>query len=49
MEQLKEELRKEISLLESWIRLTNHGGWSTHLNTPMQNRINELKVLLYDL
>lgn len=46
--QLVEEIKKEIKLLESWIKTSNSGGWSTYLNEPMQKRVTELKSLIYD-
>ena len=48
-EKLVTELKKEVSLLESWIKTTKYGGWSTHLVQPMQDRVTELKSLLYDI
>jgi hypothetical protein len=49
IEKLKTELRKEVNLLESWIKTTKYGGWSTQLVGPMEKRVTELKTLLYDL
>lgn len=48
-EYLLKELEKEIDFLQGCVDETNGGGWSTHLNTRMINRIKELKVLVYDL
>ena len=48
MEKLITELNKEITLLESWIRTTEYGGWSTHLVEPMRKRVAELKSIVYD-
>jgi protein associated with RNAse G/E len=48
-EKLIAEIRKEVNLLESWIKTTKYGGWSTQLIEPMQNRLSELKSLLYDI
>ena len=41
------EIRKEITLLESWILTTQSGGWSTHLIEPMKRRVAELKSVIY--
>lgn len=43
------ETKKEIELLESWIRESLSGGWSTHLVEPMRKRVGELKSLIYDI
>ena len=49
IEKLTAELRKEVNLLESWMKTTEYGGWSTHLQEPMKKRVTELKTLLYDI
>jgi len=41
-------IEEEIKLLKSWVNDTNEGGWSTHLVAPMQRRIVQLKVHLFD-
>ena len=43
------ELKIEVKLLESWIKTTKAGGWSTHLVEPMEKRVLQLKSLLYDV
>jgi len=43
------ELLREVELLERWVSETKSGGWSTHLVQPMEDRIKELKVLLFDM
>jgi len=43
------ELLREVELLERWVSETKSGGWSTHLVQPMEERIKELKVLLFDM
>lgn len=48
-EKMIAELKKEVQLLESWIRTTKYGGWSTQILEPMENRVTELKSLLYDI
>ncbi len=48
MEKLINELKKEINLLESWVKSTEGGGWSTHLVEPMKKRVSELKGIVYD-
>jgi len=47
--ELINEIKKEITLLESWIDISITGGWSTHLNKPMQEKVKELKCLIYDI
>lgn len=42
-------LQTEIELLGSWVKRTNSGGWSTHLNYDMNKRIVKLKELHYSL
>lgn len=42
-------IEKEISLLEDWVKRTNYGGWSTHLNDDMNKRITQLKDMHYAL
>ncbi len=41
-------IEEEIKLLKSWVNDTNEGSWSTHLVAPMQRRIVQLKVHLFD-
>lgn len=41
------ELKKEIVILEGWIRETECGSWSTHLVIPMKKRVSYIKNLLY--
>ena len=36
-------LQTEIDLLESWVKRTNSGGWSTHEFDDMNRRICETK------
>jgi len=49
------ELLREVELLERWVSETKEGGWSTHLIVklkiiePMEERIKELKTLLFDM
>ena len=48
MKELVSELEKDVRLLESWIKNTEHGGWSTQNLSSMKDRLNELKAFLYD-
>lgn len=41
-------IEEEIKILKSWVNDTTEGGWSTHLVAPMQRRIVQLKVHLFD-
>ncbi len=41
-------IEEEIKLLKSWVNEINEGSWSTHLVAPMQRRIVQLKVHLFD-
>lgn len=41
-------IEEEIKLLKSWANETAEGGWSTHLVAPMQRRIVQLMVHLFD-
>jgi hypothetical protein len=43
-----EQIKTEIILLESWIRTSENGGWSSYLVAPMKERVMELKAFLYD-
>lgn len=43
------ELEKEINLLESWIKNTKSGGWSSQNLDAMEKRVLELKGVLYDI
>ena len=48
-EKLVNELEKEVRLLESWIKTTKNGGWSTQNLEGMKKRVLELKGILYDI
>lgn len=48
-EKLIIEIRKEVNLLDSWIRNVETGGWSTQNLEAMKKRRNELKAVLYDV
>ena len=43
---LYNELKKELELLESWILMTREGGYSTHIVRSMEERAMYLKVKL---
>lgn len=44
-----EEIKAEIDFLEACIKITNRGGWSTHLNNSIIKRCVELKERYYSL
>jgi hypothetical protein len=46
-QEIKAELRKEINLLELWIKTIEKGGWDTHLVEPMKERLAKLKILFW--
>lgn len=48
MNPLLDEIKKEIGLLESWIKTTETGGWSTQNLQSMKKRVAELKAIVYD-
>ncbi len=48
-EKLILELGKEVRLLESWIKTTKSGGWSSQNLEAMEKRVLELKGILYDI
>lgn len=48
-EKMLSEIKKDIQLLEGWVKENRSGGWSTNLEAPMKKRIAELKSLVYDI
>lgn len=44
---LIEAIEEEISFLQKAIAETDGGGWSTHLVSPMQDRIRKLMAVVY--
>ena len=43
------ELRKDLSLLNKWISITETGGWSTQNLKDMKKRRDEIKAVLFDV
>ena len=41
------ELRKDLSLLNQWISITENGGWSTQNLEDMKKRRDEIKAVLF--
>lgn len=48
MRELVAQLEKEVKLLESWIKSTKSGGWSTQNLSSMEERLLEIKGFLYN-
>ena len=40
-------IEEEIAFLQKCIKETDGGGWSTHLVSPMQDRVRKLMAVVY--